>query len=397
MNALPNKHDRKRTRLTIIVPKRNMLARKILRIVRMIFARLRNNKFEYMHLSGRHDSEMGIVINSDLSISCNSDDMYGNGKLGSLIKNSLADILSGEVATRFRADLARGKLPINECANCSALISCSISTAIPVEFQGQITSILIENTAKCNLHCLSCNRSAIYKNRDSLVIKNADIDLVRKNCSPFNIKRIQFLNLGEPFASKNIFNLVRTMRLQFPYAQFVSSSNGSLLQGKEKVLAALMMDDLNFTIPGTNQASVERYQIGQNFDLAYRNMCETVRQRNEAADGSTVIIWKYLIFKWNDSDECILEAVRLAHKAGVDILRFVVCLSPIHAISLRYLGRQSLGEKVNSIIGKRHTLELIGHRHFDVYFGLAKPKMAPATGRGGHTDGGRTVERATVA
>src|SRR5438105_3582267 len=83
-------------------------------------ARLRGQRFACRALAG--ESEYNLTINCDLTVSCNCQDYNGSGHIGDLNKNSFEDIFFGPVARRFRAELAKGKLPIKSCTRCGDLM-----------------------------------------------------------------------------------------------------------------------------------------------------------------------------------------------------------------------------------------------------------------------------------
>src|ERR1700761_3039814 len=51
------------------------------------------------------ESEYGITVNSDLTISCSCQDYDGSGHLGDLKKNTFEEIFHGPVAKKFQAEL----------------------------------------------------------------------------------------------------------------------------------------------------------------------------------------------------------------------------------------------------------------------------------------------------
>ena len=320
-----------------------------------------------MRLSGSDNPDMGIVINSDLTISCNSDDMYANGRIGDLRTDTLASILHGKTATDLRRKLARGKLPLRECGNCPSLKRLRRRDIDHDQAPGPVNSILIENTASCNVHCLSCNRPAIESRRRSVSMNAADLDVVLREIAVLDLKEVRIFNLGEPFASANISDLIEGLRTAKPDSHLITSTNGTLLRGKQKIAAALLLDEVNVTLPGSSQGTVSRYQLGQRFEVAKENLRALCQQR-DAIQARTIIIWKYLLFRWNDSDEEVGRAIALASELGVDILRFVVCVSPLQAMSLKYVFTSKLPPSVSAEVGHRHGLEVVGHRHIDVRF-----------------------------
>src|SRR5437660_3657657 len=96
------------------------IVRKGLKLYLEWSARLRGQRFHCTALAGQ--SEYNITINCDLTVSCNCQDYNGSGHIGDLNKNSFEDIFFGPVARRFRAELAKGKLPIKSCTRCGDLM-----------------------------------------------------------------------------------------------------------------------------------------------------------------------------------------------------------------------------------------------------------------------------------
>jgi len=82
----------------------------------VLIAQLRGEGFYCTALEG--ESDYNISINSDMSVSCNCDDVFGRGYLGSLRDHSFQEIFSGPIAMRFRRELAAGRIPILECVKC---------------------------------------------------------------------------------------------------------------------------------------------------------------------------------------------------------------------------------------------------------------------------------------
>src|SRR6266850_786761 len=83
-------------------------------------ARLKGQRFACRALAG--ESEYNLTINCDQTVSCNCQDYNGSGHIGDLKHNSFEEVFFGPVAQRFRAELAKGKLPIRSCARCGDLM-----------------------------------------------------------------------------------------------------------------------------------------------------------------------------------------------------------------------------------------------------------------------------------
>lgn len=164
-----------------------------------IYANIKNKGFYCKALKG--DSSNNICINSDLTVSCTCNDNYGLGKIGDLKKESLKEIFSGERASNFRKMFSNGKLPIPNCARCRELCwtDKKKAGAYVSNYNLPKKGIRIENTVNCNLNCLSCNREGIYSYRSEKTMALKDIKRVSSFIREYEIRKVRFTNLGEPF------------------------------------------------------------------------------------------------------------------------------------------------------------------------------------------------------
>jgi hypothetical protein len=127
-----------------------------------------------------------------------------------------------------------------------------------------------------------------------------------------------------------------------------TSTNGMMIDSDEKREAALLVDRMQISLDGIDQAMAARYQRGIDFAHAYRNMKSLVDYRDTRGLARPQIIWKYLLFWWNDHRQHLQTALELGRQAGVDEMLFEKTVSPYYGISWRYyLGLlDNLGEKV---------------------------------------------------
>jgi MoaA/NifB/PqqE/SkfB family radical SAM enzyme len=317
-----------------------------------IYAKITNKRFYCNALKG--DSNYNITINSDLTVSCNCNDDYGLGKIGDLNEQSLEEIFSGDKADSFRNTLARGKLPIFNCGRCSDLrwTNKKISKSFIKDYCLPKKGIMIENTINCNLNCLSCDREKIYSFRTKRRMSLDDIKMISKCIKNNNIKYIYYFNLGEPFFSEEIKEELEIIKRINPQIKISLSTNGILVDIKEKKEAALILDRISFSIDGSTQKSVCKYQKGADFDKSYSNMKSLIKLRNSLNRKKPVIIWKYVLFRWNSSKNLILNAMRLAKKAEVDYLHFELTLSPLWGIDYKHYLRLGYLNKIGKFKNK---------------------------------------------
>ncbi len=348
-------------------------------------ARLKGQRFYCRVLAG--EAEYNLTVNCDLTVSCNCQDYNGSGHLGDLKTHSFQEIYFGPVARRFRRELAEGKLPIKTCARCgdlarvpksevkSATVEHERSTiqhppsesgnsasppsdASPAPGQASTVShledevfagprprlpyrgMLLENTVRCNIDCLGCDRQSAARIRTSLQMDLANLSRMADLVHDLGMQQLFYLNLGEPFLSPNIGEELPLLRRKNPDCRIVISTNGIVLNTDAKRQAALSASHILFSIAGIDDPMLKKYEHFGSFEKAYSNLKAMVAYRNAHGLSKPLLEWKYLLFNWNDGRRSIELATELAKAAGADFISFWPTSNPLYGYSFRYrLGR----------------------------------------------------------
>lgn len=297
------------------------------------------------------DSDYNICINSDLTVSCNCQDVDGSGHIGDLRKQSFADVFFGQKTQSFRESLSKGDLPASNCVICKDLILISKDMTHEYLYNSKLPhkGMMLENTVLCNLSCLGCDRKALLQTRGQKSLSIDDVNIVAEQLGSLGLNAIAFFNLGEPFLSPNVADEIKILREHNPKTQIFTSTNGVYLDSEEKIKSALLLDHIFFSIDGCDQESLSKYQAGGDFEKSYENLKTLVFERNKQKESRTVIEWKYVVFRWNDQPTQIEKAIDLAQKAKVDIISFCQGRGNPTNMSMRYkyhpfyksLGKQS--------------------------------------------------------
>ena len=83
---------------------------------------------------------------------------------------------------------------------------------------------------------------------------------------------------------------------------------------EEAIVSEGLLDWIIFSIDGCDEESYRRYRIGGTFETAF----ETFVRFHERAAGTRVqVVWQYVVFGWNDSDEQLQRAIRMATDRGM--------------------------------------------------------------------------------
>ncbi len=311
-----------------------------------IKARLQGKAFFCRALAG--NSDVNVCINSDMTVSCTCHDIDASGHIGDVSRQSLSEVFSGETAARFRAELAEGRLPTPLCTRCCDLRMVDKDKARKLADKYHLPRfIMVENTSACNLRCVSCPRKRIRRMRSKASMSLDDIRKVAAELHKAGVKRIAYLNQGEPFLSKNIRRELEIIRQIIPGVWINTSTNGQFIDTQDKRDAALLMDRIHVSLDGVTQEMVAKYQRGLDFDKVCRNISQLVEYRDSKGLSKPLIIWKYLLFRWNERREHLERAIELAREMNVDRIEFEKTVSPFYAIPFRsYLGfHKGIGEE----------------------------------------------------
>ena len=281
-------------------------------------------------------AQIGVCINSDLTLSCGYRDLDGSSHVGDLREQSLENAFLGPAAQHVREKLAVGRVPSSNCIRCMNLHMVSKHRAQRLlDLVEMPTSVMVENTSVCNLHCLSCRRDTVKHMRKRRTMSLDDVHIVADNLRQIGVKVITFHNLGEPFLSKRVLNELMIIRECIPDVRLQVSTNGMLIDTDQKREAALLFDHIQFSLDGVDQTMADRYQRGIDFDQVLRNLQDLVGYRDARHHPRPRIVWKYLLFRWNERRKHLLRAIELARETRVDEVWFDKTVSPLYGLPWR--------------------------------------------------------------
>jgi len=268
--------------------------------------------------------EICVLANGDIVCSCH--DSAGKQVYGNVYRDRIADVYNGSIYQ----DLRRWQLTTKPDAWCPVLqAECSgrVSRATPRDgLTGRVVRKLqLEPTSYCNLKCPACpvthfhTEPAFRDDRANLLPLEVMLSVVDQ--LP-DLETILFYDYGEPFLHKDAIPFLQTVRRQRPDILLHTSTNGLALNAKkiEALAAEPLIDLIVFSIDGAWQESYGRYRVNGNLQRALANMEALVRACERADTVERVqIIWQYILFEWNDSDEELDEARRRAADIGVPL------------------------------------------------------------------------------
>jgi len=196
--------------------------------------------------------------------------------------------------------------------------------------------MLLENTVRCNIDCIGCDRQSAARIRTTLQMDLEKLSRMADLVHDLGLEQLFYLNLGEPFLSPNIGQELSLLRQKNPDCRIQISTNAIVLNTDAKREAALNASHICFSIAGVNDAMLKKYEHYGSYEKAYANMKALVQYRNARGLTQPVLEWKYLLFNWNDRRGTIGQAIELAKAAGVDIVSFWPTHNPFYGYSFRY-------------------------------------------------------------
>ena len=192
----------------------------------------------------------------------------------------------------------------------------------------RLRQLVIEPTCLCNLKCNGCmqGRQNIPATRHGNFLDLDAVDTwLAKDVS--QIEAIRLYNYGETFLHDGATAFVTKLKQANTSLHIDIATNGLLLNTpqKRKDLVSSGVDVLYFSIHGGREASIQKYMT-QAFSRAkvldILSDLASVKKKRQLS--TPKLVWKYLLFSWNDSLDEIDEAMAQAQRVGVDAMVFAV-------------------------------------------------------------------------
>jgi len=136
----------------------------------------------------------------------------------------------------------------------------------------------------------------------------------------FRIGMIEYCGQGDPLMHPRFRECTELARRIYPETKQRLVTNGNFDYGKTCGTADL--DEIVVSCDGFFQANYERYRVGGNVGT----VLQFLKDAAEAACASrrrTEVVWKYIVFEWNDSDEELIAAQRFAETLPIEKLQFI--------------------------------------------------------------------------
>jgi hypothetical protein len=282
-----------------------------------------------------------LVMLCDGRLVCGCADPYGHRTLGDARSSSVHEVWTGETIHGLRQDLNSGGSRF--CGDCPLKLPLKRDETAPVRplDAGALPSrMYIECTAACNISCdqaCCAPETGITRTRQAGML---DFDLFRRvvDEAGASLVRIDFFNYGEAFLHKRAVEMCEYIKSRFPQVYLYTSTNGLALTGEQaRRLTHSGIDEVTFSIDGASQTIYEKYRRRGQFDRALATLRIMADEKRRTGRDLPFLNWRYILFRWNDSDEEMNRARQIAADTAVDRLCWEITDHPENAYSRRFV------------------------------------------------------------
>jgi hypothetical protein len=282
-----------------------------------------------------------MVMLCDGRMVCGCADPYGKRVLGDARMATVAGIWTGETASRLRQDLNGGGSKF--CGDCPLKLPLKRDQTSPqrdLEVGALPSRLYVECTAACNISCnqaCCAPETGITRTRQAGML---DFDLFTRvidEAGP-SLGRVDFFNYGEAFLHKRAVEMCEYIKAKFPHIYLYTSTNGlAFTEERARRLVHSGIDEVTFSIDGATPDTYIQYRQRGDFTKAIANLTAAVDEKRRNGRDVPFINWRYILFNWNDSDEEMALARRMAADIGVDRLSWEITDHPENAYSRRFV------------------------------------------------------------
>jgi MoaA/NifB/PqqE/SkfB family radical SAM enzyme len=280
-----------------------------------------------------------LVVLSDGKVVCGCADPFGERPLGHIDQNSLYEIWKSEKVKQIRKGLNQGHACF--CHDCGLKRFLKDDEPVPQapEHLEVLPRIFLEPTVLCNLACFKavCNtESGILGTRTRKNIPLEEFKSIMAEIGP-KLIRLDFFNYGDPFVHPQAVEMIEHIKEHYRHIYLYVSTNGLMLdEDKIKRIVQSGLDEITFSVDGTDQETYTCYRQGGDFQKILDIMSLFVTERNKLGREVPFINWRYILFNWNDSKSQMKRARKLAQTIGVDRFTWEITDHPEEAKSEKY-------------------------------------------------------------
>ncbi len=275
-----------------------------------------------------------VTVLCDGTVTCGLDDPFKLRNHGSLKSASLREIFAAAPIAKRREELLSGK----RCFKCTMYTGAEGRDLKPSSPYPR--RMVLEATIKCNIRCTNetcniANDAAFHLRREDFMQLAAVHQAHGRSWAASASTAL--LQLRRALRASKALDMLAYAKKVNPNIRVTTSTNGILLAREglaERIVEEGLVDWICFTIGGVDQETYGRYHKAGSFEKAMTGMRRMVEAKKRFGKTKPTVHWRYLVFNWNDTDECVAEALRLRDEIGMDEFKFMLTASPIEGRSL---------------------------------------------------------------
>jgi pyruvate-formate lyase-activating enzyme len=275
---------------------------------------------------------------SDGTAVCACIDAGRTNPLGSVRDRSVAEVWNGDGYARLRRQIVEDIDQVPICRACPNRIPVPPSDPANLSSVTKPKILYLESVAACNLVCPGCDRAAIEGGRDGKLVMDWDVyQRIIDGLSP-GLEYMEFHLGGENFMHKQWPRMLRYAKEKNPGVFILTSTNGHYFRTEKERqdLVDSGIDLVIMSIDGATPESYVKYRVRGKFDLVIDNMRGVIETRNRAGKSRPIIVWRYILFHWNDTPEEMDLARKMSRDIGVDQLAWHLNVASDAMSSKRY-------------------------------------------------------------
>jgi uncharacterized radical SAM superfamily Fe-S cluster-containing enzyme len=267
-----------------------------------------------------------IFVKADNHLGCSCQIGY-HASLGEVSKLDMGEFVNGPLLRYIRESFLEGYEPFAICGSCHSRNAVypdpeAAHRSDPTH-ASQIQILHVEPSNNCNLYCEVCLCTDERLSTNTPKRLQMDYGLFEKMIGDFKrakigVDRLALVGFGEPLFNSELPKMCRLFRKEFPASQIDLDTNANFGIRRAEEIADCGIDIIRLGIDGCDQLSYETYRRKGSFEKVInfaRHLTETIRLRGS----KTRPIWKYILFRHNDRDDQILQALSLADEIGIEI------------------------------------------------------------------------------
>ncbi|MBJ7552105.1 radical SAM protein [Marinomonas ostreistagni] len=261
-----------------------------------------------------------VSLKSDGHIHCDDSNGYTIhlGQVGESVNWNIKALLEGPIYQHIRSSFFKETPPWGDtCRKCD-LFNVG---GTPEDTLSKSIKIRIEPTLDCGLACAYCKRKREARIREgdwNLSLKRFEQLLSSCKKNQIDVSYLSYLGWGEPLNHPEFRQLVLIGK-QF-YPEMFQEVTTVAQKGFLETLGNTPIDLITISCDGVTQESYERYRRHGVIENVFNFMEDSKKFKSK----NTKVIWKYIVFSHNDTDEELLKAQQLSDLYDIDELHFVL-------------------------------------------------------------------------